>query len=91
MELSSKDGHILIQFPAERMDASPYLSVRAVAGRPASEREDMPLAFSRQGGLFVSDRPLKAGSWLVTVLATERDTPIFRQTRRLVIARRNGS
>ncbi|MCR6499750.1 FixH family protein [Shinella sp. CPCC 101442] len=55
--------------------------------RPVDEREDFTLALESEGlGLFVAERDITAGQWIVDI-STKRDgTKVFHQTVRTVVA-----
>lgn len=55
--------------------------------RPVDEREDFTLALEPEGpGLFVAERDITAGQWIVDI-STKRDgTKVFHQTVRTVVA-----
>lgn len=61
--------------------------VSAVFKRPVDERKDFTVALEPAGeGLFVADRPVPAGQWIVDI-STKRDgEKVFHQTVRTVVA-----
>lgn len=61
--------------------------IAATFKRPVDEREDFTLALTPQGpGLFVAERDIMPGQWIVDI-STKRDgTKVFHQTVRTVVA-----
>ena len=61
--------------------------VSATFKRPVDEREDFTLALEPVGpGLFVAERAVLAGQWVVDIGTTRGGEKVFHQTLRLVVS-----
>nr|WP_257317747.1 FixH family protein [Shinella pollutisoli] len=61
-------------------------SVTAIFKRPVDEREDFSLALVPDGpGLFVAERAVPAGQWVVDISTGREGTKVFHQTVRTIV------
>lgn len=65
------------------------LRVQAIAARPASEAEDTPFPFAEFATGYRSTDRLASGRWILDIDAYRGDELIWRDTRPLVIERRD--
>lgn len=86
-DLTVKEGRIAYRVIDGRGVPLAADDVSAVFKRPVDERKDFTVALEPAGeGLFVADRPVPAGQWIVDI-STKRDgEKVFHQTVRTVVA-----
>lgn len=86
-DLTVKEGRIVYRVTDAKGVPLAADDVSAVFKRPVDERKDFTVALEPAGeGLFVADRPVPAGQWIVDI-STKRDgEKVFHQTVRTVVA-----
>jgi nitrogen fixation protein FixH len=86
-DLTVKEGRIAYRVTDAKGVPLVADDVSAVFKRPVDERKDFTVALEPAGeGLFVADRPVPAGQWIVDI-STKRDgEKVFHQTVRTVVA-----
>ncbi|ANH04396.1 cation transporter [Shinella sp. HZN7] len=86
-DLTVKEGRIAYRVTDAKGAPLVADDVSAVFKRPVDERKDFTVALEPAGeGLFVADRPVPAGQWIVDI-STKRDgEKVFHQTVRTVVA-----
>ncbi|GAA4178192.1 FixH family protein [Shinella granuli] len=86
-DLTVKEGRIAYRVIDGRGVPLAADDVSAVFKRPVDERKDFTVALEPAGeGMFVADRPVPAGQWIVDI-STKRDgEKVFHQTVRTVVA-----
>lgn len=62
------------------------LTVTALAGRPATAREDIVIAFAETGDGYVADGPLGAGRWEVEIEARRGGGLAYRELREVFVS-----
>lgn len=86
-DLTVKEGRIAYRVTDAKGVPLVADDVSAVFKRPVDERKDFTVALEPAGeGMFVADRPVPAGQWIVDI-STKRDgEKVFHQTVRTVVA-----
>ncbi len=84
-------GRLTLRFSDESGQPVTGLALEATLGRPATDRDDRPVAFREtEAGVYAADVVLPPGSWVISLAtsgAGEGD-PVYRLRRRLFVADR---
>jgi nitrogen fixation protein FixH len=86
-EIDAADGHVRLALADRSGALLRGLTVKALAGRPASAAEDRTLEFEATAEGYRSAEPLAPGRWLIELEAWRDASLAWRETHQLTVLR----
>lgn len=84
-------GRLTLWFADEAGQPVTGLALEATLSRPATDREDRPVAFQEtEAGVYAADIAIPPGAWVISLATSDagKGDPVYRLRRRLFVAER---